>query len=423
MKQKLDSFEKFVSQLLPHETDFLLSESQIIDPERLSILITIAQATHSIDELITLDPTIDRRKYSHLKNWIADKLEKIDVDQFYSWINTIDLKIMQDSIDPAEERQLLKYIKSYQHCHFYFTKFYEVLQNYSHFLLVRLRLKDYNLVSAFLNTYDYSYKYNKLLDDNLHKTSSHIIDIYTQGEKITPLGREWLTDVLYSEQAQGYLRYLALIRLHFCSLCDGQYDHLSEHYEFIGSFFSKGEFYSKRILVNYYFNKMLLHNKFEEYKMANYYGYLSIKVKTHDFLLYSNNLSATLIKQQKYTDALQVLKKANPDYKNSNNFWHKTDYVTFFMECLIGNKELKAAENYGLTFFKAYKKEILESRWYTFFSTLLKALYLQKKYGLLKKLILTEKLLFKEQNLPGSALKVSFIEHYFKESENISRQN
>lgn len=417
MNQKSDRFLQFAKELLPHEVDYLLSQSQLEDPERIKILDQIAQTTRNTATDLQLDRNIDRRKYSHLKSWINHKLDKIDVDQFYSWINDIDLKIMQDSIDPGEERLLLKFILHYQHCHFYFTKIYEVLQNYSHFLLVRLRFKDYERVKKFLNDYDYEYKYNKLLDENLHKTSSLIIDIYTEGEKKSPQGRQWLNEVLYSDQAQGYLRYLALIRIHFCALCDGDYNQLQRHYDYVGSFFSKGEFYSRRILANYYFNKMLLHSKFEDYKMANYYGYMSIKVKTHDYLLYSNNLSATLIKQKKYAEALAVLKEANFNYKTSNNFWHKTDYVTFFMECLIGEKEYKAAENYGMSFYKAYKKEIFDSRWHAFFSTLLKSLFLQRKYGPLRKLALTEKLLIKESNLPPSALKASHIGHFIKESE------
>lgn len=414
MKPKLINFEHFADTILPHEIGYLMDQNQINDPERLDILSKISIKSSDNKGSLAFDDSIDKRKYSHLKNWINKKLEKIDVDHFHSWLHDLDQKIMQDAIEPDEERQLLKVVSQYQHCHFYFTKLYEILQNYSHFLLVRLRLQDYEVVNQFLSDYEYAYKYNKLADENLHKASSQIVTIYASGSKQNTGWRKWLTEVLYNEQTQGYLRYLALIRLHFCALCDNQYEGLQGHYEYMDRFLAKGEFYSKRILVNYYFNRMLLHAKNEEYKKANHYGRLSIKIKTHDYLLYCNNLSSTLIKQEKYSEALEILKGANKEYKNSNNFYHKTDYVSFFMECLIGQQALKSAQDYGMSFYKAYKKEIFESRWHVFFTTLIKCLYTNEKYKEAIHLINIEKLLQKEEALSGSAKKVSMITHYFE---------
>jgi hypothetical protein len=412
MKPKLISFENFAESILPHEIAYLMDQNQINDPERLNVLGQIAQKYSLPNASISFDKGIDKRKYSHLKNWITQKLEKIDVDHFHSWLHDLDQKIMQDAIAPEEERQLLKMIIQYDHCHFYFTKLYETLQNYSHFLLVRLRLNEYEVVNQFLSEYEYAYKYNKLADENLHKASSQIVKIYASGSKQKTGWRKWLTEVLYNDQIQGYLRYLALIRLHFCALCDNDYEGLQEHYEYMDAFFAEGKFYSKRILVNYYFNRMLLHSKNEDYARANYYGRLSIKIKTHDYLLYCNNLSSTLIKQERFEDAIEILKGANKEYKDSNNFYHKTDYVSFFIECLIGIGERKSAYDYGMSFYKAYRKEIFESRWHVFFTTLVKCLYMNQKYNEVLHLIHIEKLLSKEEALSGSSKKVSLITYY-----------
>ncbi len=413
MKQKLAQFEQFAQQIFPHEISYLLRENNINDPERLNILYHIAKLANGRDAVVSFDTSIDKRKYSHLKKWIHDKLEKIDVDVFYDWINEIDQKVMLDTITPEEERSLLKIVREYEHCHFYFIKLYEILQNYSHFLLVRLRLKDLQLVQGFLNQYEYAYKYNKLNDENLNKASREIIQNYAQGDKSPISWRSWLSSVLYDEQTQGHMRYMALIRLHFCALCDGDYSGLREHYEYMDGIFDNGQFYSKRILVNYYFNRMLLHTKYEEYRDANRYGYLSIKVKTHDYLLYCNNLSSVLLRQRRPKEALIILRGANSEYKNSNNFYHKTEYVALFMQGLLQQGETKSAIDYGLSFYKAYKKEIFDSRWHIYFSTLLKSLHKGRRYEQIIKIVRQNKLLIKEEALSNNAQSHSQIEHFY----------
>jgi hypothetical protein len=55
--------------------------------------------------------------------------------------------------------------------------------------------------------------------------------------------------------------------------------------------------YSRRLLSNYYANRVLLHSKENELIKAEYFGFLSIRQDNDDTLMYVNNLVAILMKK------------------------------------------------------------------------------------------------------------------------------
>ena len=123
MRSKLKVFTAFANSLLPHETQYLLSVQKMEDSTKLEILQQIDHNSHSFPSSSTYDTSIDKRKYSHLKNWIVRQLHAIDVDLHFDWMIELERKINQDMISPSEEKELLKAIRKYEHPTFNFTKF------------------------------------------------------------------------------------------------------------------------------------------------------------------------------------------------------------------------------------------------------------------------------------------------------------
>ena len=121
-------------------------------------------------------------------------------------------------------------------------------------------------------------------------------------------------------------------------------------------------------------NQMLLHHKARDYERALQFGYLSIRAKNHDYLLYVNNLCDVLVQLGRYEEGLELLRGAAKEAKDTNNYFNRVGFVAFYMRCQIGVGQARSAVSYGSSFLAAYKKEILKYRWYRFFRTYLEAL-------------------------------------------------
>lgn len=213
----------------------------------------------------------------------------------------------------------------------------------------------------------------------------------------------WLTEVFYNEELDGLNRYLALVRLTFVYFNYRQFEKLREKYNYIDGLFKNGQYYSRRILLNYYGNRVMLHSKFQEFDKAEYYGYLSVREKNSDYIHYVNNLSAVLLRQKKYQDALQLMRSAYPEMKNTPSFHNRIGFVAFYLKCLNDNQQYKNAENYAESFLQAYKKEIFEYRWHIFFSSYLEAILQQEKYSKLLKVVRKYQLLDRERQYQKNA--------------------
>lgn len=88
----------------------------------------------------------------------------------------------------------------------------------------------------------------------------------------------------------GLNRYLAIVRLTLIYFNYREYDRLDKIYDDLDGMMRGGQFYSRRILLNYYANRVMLHSKRNELEKASVYGYLSIRQHSGDYLHYVNNL-------------------------------------------------------------------------------------------------------------------------------------
>ncbi|KAA3632076.1 MAG: hypothetical protein DWQ02_15320 [Bacteroidetes bacterium] len=397
MRSKLKKFTEFANSLLPHETAFLLDTQQFVDDKKLKILHRVDHNCRNIDQFTPYDETIDKRKYSNLKKWITQRLEAIDVDAFFEWIMEMERKILTDSIQINEEKQLLKTIRNYEHPIAYFTKFYELVRSYDNFLLIRLRYQDHIITENFLNQYKERYQHALEVNEKMHQATQDIVRQYSGNEAESKQWEAWLNEIFLDETMDPLNRYMALIRLSFIAFNYNKFDLLMEKFDDVDKKFARGFFYSKRILLNYYNNRLLLHSRFNQYDEAIYYGYLSVREKNHDYIFYINNLCAVLLRQDRDEEALKLMRSAAPEMKTSKNFHNKVGFVSFYIKALNSNGLHKNAENYAESFFKAYEKEVLRFRWHLFFTVYLETMLHQEHYMKLLQIARKYKLLEKDK--------------------------
>lgn len=412
MRTKLLAFTQFANTLLPHETSYLLSVQHFQDPERLDILQQVDFNCKNIDQFTPYTGQINKRKYSHVKTWIEERLNRIDVDRHFTWMSEVEQRIVTDTILPDQEKKLLKEIRRYKHPGFFFIKFYELARAYHHFLLVRMRYDDEKMVGRFLEVYLERYQYSLAVSEKIHEATKDIVGQYRQNNQESEHWKQWLTEVFYNENLDGHNRYQALVRLSFIGFNYRQYDSLLEHFEYIDQHFSEGINYSKRLLTNYYHNRLILHSNFKQMDQAAYYGKLSIRAKNHDYLHYVNNLVAILLRQNEPKQALQTIREASKEAKVTQNLHSKVSYVAFYIECLNKTGQYKSAENYASTFLKAYKKEVLQYRWHLFFSAYLEALLQQGKYRKMLRVIWQNQLIEKDKKYQSRASYLPTISWY-----------
>ena len=396
-RQQLQKFTEFTNTLLPHETKYLLSIQQFKDEDRLSILQQIHFNCHDIEQFTPYDTGIDKRKYNHIQNWINERLQTIDVDEQFKWYLEMEQKIMTDSIIMKEEKSLLRAIKKYESPSFYFTRFYEVIEHYCQFLLIRIRYEDYQTANNFLKKYRKKYNQTKSVYAKIQEITNDIIEQYWNNSKESIQWEKWLNDVFYNEDLDGLNRYLALVRLTFISSNYRNFEMVRQQFDYLDIKYGEGKLYSKRHLLNYYNNRLLMHSKFHEYDKAIFFGRLSVRVKNHDYIYYVNNLCAVLLKKHQFQEALQLMKKAAPEAKITKNYHSKIGFVAFYMQAMIKNNLAKNAESYGDTLIRAYAKEVLSVRWHLFFSIYLQAMIRQSHFDKLLKTVRKFKLLQRDK--------------------------
>ena len=375
MRHKLSTFSDFAATLLPHETAGLLSAHTFSDPEKQAILERLHHNCQHIQHPQPFDEHIDKRKYSSLKTWISDHLQKTDADARLEWMSHTERKIISDAIEPEEERAVLRALREVKPTDYFFVKFYELVQAFRHFLLIRLRHDEHNATNRYIEQHRAAYLRSKQTYEQLHEATLDITRQHATGQGESEQWQQWLTEVFYDETLDGQNRYFALVRLIFVHLNYGRLSVLLEKFDFQDKVFQRGVYYSRRLLLNYYSQRLLLHSKLKDYDTAAYYGYLSIRGKNSDYVFYVNNLAAVLLRTKKYPEALALMKTAHPEAKITRNLYNKIGFVSFYMRCLICNRQYRNAESYGATFLKAYSKEIFNYRWHLFFTNYLAALF------------------------------------------------
>lgn len=412
MRNKLSLFTEFANSLYPHETDYLHSVQQFSKEENLKILNLINYNSKNPLNRLPYDSTIDKRTYSYIKSWITDTLNKVDVDLFYDWLLSVERSVMSDSITPEEEKTMMEQAATTTTSRYYFIRFYQVMQHYRDYLMVRSRIRYYSKVTEYLESNYKSYVKSVNLNNQMNIAAERIVkqlatnsDEFIRWEKL-------LTKIYYGKDLDGYSRYRAAVRLTILYYTNREFEKLLNLYEDLDSQFRSDIFYSKRILANYYHNRAMMYSKLNELDLAEKYGFLSIRQKNSDYLFYLISLCDILLNKGKHDKALRMMTNAIPELKKSNSFHSKIGFAAFYIKALLANGQIEKAVSYGTSFFDGYKKEIFEYRWHLFFSAYLLALLRAEKYSRVLSISRRYKLVTREKMQKDTALYLPIILWY-----------
>ena len=407
MKSKLKIFNDFAKGILPHEASFLLNANKLRDEEKEAILNKVCINAVQIFVSEHFDEAIDKRKYAYLKKWINGKLKKADVDAHLEYLSALEKQIFTDTISPGEEQELLAQISGYTNTSFYFQKFYELVKEYQDYLLIRFRYQDCQITENFLTKYSAFYLNSLHVKEQLFFATKDLTQQYTSGTLNTKHWEEQLLACFYSEQLDGRNQYNAFVRLVFLYFNYKEYDKARKIFDEIDLKFKEGKLYSKRVLFNYYANRVILHSNLEELEKAEYYAHLSIKQENSDKLFYLNNLISILLKRGKNQEALKLMTGNYDLFKKTFNHHQKLSFATNYIRTLVRNKRLKIAETFAENFLFNNKENLFEHRWRHFFSNYLgllttaekpdTVLKITKKYNLLER---EEEVMYKEDFIP-----------------------
>lgn len=381
MKQKLAKFSEFAENLFPHEVYFLSGIENFQTEENKHIFEIILYNLEHRDKPKAFDEAIDKRKYSNLKKWMLEKLQEADVDQQLLVIQQLEAKVLLDQVDKRTEKEIQKWLHKGQPTHYYFRKIYELAQHYEHFLLIRLRERAGVKVSEYLDQYRADFERAQEVFNKLQQATADIISEYRNRSERHEGWENFLSRIVHSNDMDGMNQYSAFIRLSLLYTNRGDYQKLKELYDQIDHKFRSGRFYSKRILANYYANRLLYLSRFSSLNEAEQFGYLSIKYKNADYLFYLTNLAAVLLRQGKSNEALKLLREAFPEMRQTNSLHNKIGFIAFYIKCMVDIGRVKDAEGFADSFLKAYPKQVLGGRWHLFFVAYFRSLMIQEKYG------------------------------------------
>ncbi|MFW5705959.1 MAG: hypothetical protein ACOCX8_03050, partial [Bacteroidota bacterium] len=191
---------------------------------------------------------------------------------------------------------------------------------------------------------------------------------------------DFLREVSFDDSLDGFNRYFAIVRLTFLYYNYNRLDQIASLYDYLDGQFSTGNFYSRRILLNYYSNRLMLHAKLNEPEKAEQYGYLSVCDNSSDFIHYLNNLCSVLLRNNKQKQALELMQSSIPELKKTISYHNRVGFAALFVKALNANHRPAEAESYASSFFQAYRDKILMYRWHSFFSAWLQSLIMQQKY-------------------------------------------
>ena len=386
MKVKLTRFSDFAQSLLPLEASFLEGHQRFEDAEKKTILDQLVAVARGEANTDCFDAAVDKRKYSYVKNWCEDLLQSLDVDENLEKLMEWEHLILTDRISLADEKALIKRILRTEPSDFNFIKIYETGRSYRHYLQIRLRYKDYQLVHQFLTRYRTDYEFSRLVNDKLHEATHEIISDYSQKQRANYADSfPWLRSLFYNENLDGYNRLLAWIRMVFIAHNKRAYDMLGGMFEYFEQLVKEGKLYSRRIVTNFYSQYLLYYASIQDFNKAAACGYLSVKEVNNDYLYYINNLAAVLLRTGRANEALSILKTSAALAKNALNQHNRIGHAAYTIFALIDTDKAKQAENHAFVFVTAFKKEIFEHRWHLFFTAYFKAMLVNANYrGLIR---------------------------------------
>jgi hypothetical protein len=390
----LSRFNLFVSELFPHEVEYLIACMRFEDTEMTRLMNQVHKAVIE-GEAEPWDEKVDKRKYSRLMVWCSLRLAQINVDSDFKQLLELKNSIREDNISPADEKSLISRLRAYQKPCFNFIQLYQLAQSMNSFLLIRLRETDQKTVQQFLKKFKSQYQQSLTIQQQMDDATEQIVAQYRNPEQNTRHWEKWLIDVFRNTQLDGDNRYSAIVRLTFLYYNYLDYEKLQNLYHELDTCFHDGQFYSRRILVNYYSNRVLMHARFDEWEMAEKYAWLSITQKGTDHLYYLNNLCAVLLRTGKEKIALSTMKAAFAELKSTTSAHNKVSFAALYTRTLIKNQMTKQAARFAQTWLNANTKEVLSNRWHLYFSQLILAQLSNSNYlqalGIIQKFKLLEK--------------------------------
>jgi len=396
MKIKLKKFTEFSKTILPNEAKYLQNKYLFTDTEKLQIIELLIANAISQKNFIDFNTSINKRKYSYIKDWIEKKLASIDVDATIGWLMSLKQKILTDAIASSEEKEFLHYISSYKTIEFNFQNLYELAKEYKSYLLVRMRYKDHQVIANFIDSYKNNYNKVKAINEKLYTATTEITNQYTLNNNETKHLEGWLLSVFNDKNIDGKNRYQAFVLLAFIYTNYNENDKLKVIFDQIDCYFSLGQMYSRRVLSNYYAGRVLLHSKQNEFTEAEFYGYLSIRQNNNDTLMYLNNLVAILLRNNRPQKAFALLDSFKELYTETHNYHQKIGYCSYQVRVLSELNKNSTAETTAKLFLNTYKNQVLKHRWHHFFTSYINVLVIQEKYEEVLKLASKFNLIEKE---------------------------
>lgn len=409
---KLSKFSIFVNFLYPHELKYIETIEKFENNEISQILDRIRFNVNNPDKTKDFFEDIDKRKYSYLMKWIKKKLELADVDIFFEWIINVEKDINMDCVLPEDERKLLYYTNVIYPNSYYFMHFYEMLNAYRDFLLIRTRIMYYKSILLYLQKYEQEYNRVVELNKEMNKSAVDIINHHISSNVDSIQWEGFLLNTFTDKSIDGFTRYKAFIRLTYIYYNYRRFSELKSIYNSLDEEIHTTSFYSKRILANYYSNKAMMYSMLREMDLAEYYAYLSVRQKNSDYLFYLIKLCNILIIQNKNKTALKLMIDNLNELKTTNNMYNKIGFVAVYIRVLNKNSYYSKGENYGANFLASHKKELFSFRWHIFFCAYFMSLLKQEKYTKLLSLEKKYKLVQKEKEFFGKARYIPTIYWY-----------
>jgi len=414
---KLSKFSAFANILYPHELKYIESIERFENNEIRRILSRIQYNVNNPEKIKEFFDDIDKRKYSYLMKWIKNKLEQADVDVFFEWIIKMEKDVNMDNVNPEDEKKLLNYTKTIYPTSYYFMRFYELLNTYRDFLLIRNRILYYKSIQTYLQKYEPEYIRSVELNKEMNKSAVDIINHHITSTGNSIQWEEFLFETFMDKSFDAFTRYKAFIRLTYIYYNYRKFDKLRDIYNELDNEIQTITFYSKRILANYYSNKAMMHSMLREMDLAEYYAYLSIRQKNYDYLFYIVKLCNILLIENKTQVALKLMVENTPELKNSTNIYSIIGFVSLYIRALNKNHEYLKGEEYGDTFLSTHKKELFSLRWHIFFSAYFLSLLKQEKYEKLLRIGKKYKLVQREKEFFDNARYIPTIQWYFSLSQ------
>ena len=390
---KLKKFNLFVDSLYPSELTHVLKNNSFEDEDIFSILAVMKQRVEKPEANVSFDAEIDPRKYSKLIRSFKQKLDAIDVDSYFAWISRINHLITIDNIPPNEQAKIIREMESFQPGWFHVKSFYDLLKNYEGYLLRRLRKAEYQKVKRFLKEQKSIFEKNDEISNEVTRVTERVA--FGKSRYLTKSELTWLLHTFRDEKLSKKIRYEALLAYMMHHINQKDVAPLIEPMNELEVSIFNGHFYSRRILANFYANKLIVKHTLRDYDTAIFCGNLSIKHHTQDHLYYLNNFVSSLLQCDRYEEALQKMRDSFREFKLSRDLNRKTVFMTNYCRSLNLGRRFTKSVSMSASFVDEFGKKIFEARWHYFFRTYFHALLalentekmikLEKKFDLLAK--------------------------------------